>query len=92
MLVVLASIVTNVREVRPAVEQLAAVVDVGKDHSVDYRLDFYKRCADAMVVLVVMCLVFSLASYGLSEFYWYMIAGLAVALSNIVRDEAKYLA
>ena len=92
MLLVLASIWTNVREVRPAVEQLAAAVDRGEDHSVDSRLHFYKRCADATMVLVVMCLVFSLASYGLSEFYWYMIGGLAVAQRHVVQNEAKHLA
>jgi hypothetical protein len=28
----------------------------------------------------------------LSEMYWYMIAGLAVALRNVVQDEAQRLA
>lgn len=92
MLVILASIVTNVREIRPAVEKLRAAVRQRGDTSVHDRLGFYTRCADATLVLVVMCLVFSLASYGLSEFYWYMIGGLSVALRKIVQDEAKSLA
>jgi putative inorganic carbon (hco3(-)) transporter len=92
MLLILTSIVTNVREVRPAVERLGSLVRQRGDPSVHDRLDFYTRCADATLVLVVMFLVFSLASYGLSEFYWYMIAGLAVALRNVVQDEAQRLA
>ena len=45
---------------------------------------FYERCTGATLVLVLMCLVFSIASYGLSEFYWYLIAGLSVALRNLL--------
>ena len=92
MLLILGSIFTNVREVRAAVEKLGSVVRQRGDPSVHDRLDFYTRSADATLVLVVMFLVFSLASYGLSEFYWYMIAGLAVALRNVVQNEAQQLA
>jgi hypothetical protein len=38
-----------------------------------------------------MCLVFSMASYGLTEFYWYMIAGLSVCLVNIVALDERML-
>jgi putative inorganic carbon (hco3(-)) transporter len=92
MLLILGSIVSNVREIRPAVEKLSLSVHQRGDPSGQVRLDFYTRCADAILVLVVMFLVFSLASYGLSEMYWYMIAGLAVALRNVVQDEAQRLA
>jgi hypothetical protein len=36
--------------------------------------------------------VFSIASYGLSEFYWYLIAGMSVVLRNLLGAEAKLAA
>lgn len=41
--------------------------------------------ASAMVVLMVTNLVFSFASYGLSEFHWYFLAGLGVVTVRLVQ-------
>ena len=57
------------------------------DAALNARVGFYRRTADAIFAWVVMCLVFSLASYGLSEFYWYMIAGVSVALIKVMSQE-----
>jgi putative inorganic carbon (hco3(-)) transporter len=91
-LLVLRSILGNVQRVRPAVDRLANAVRRGTNESIGVRLGFYQRLADATFVWVVMCLVFSLASYGLSEFYWYMIAGLSVCLVRVVMLEEAALA
>ena len=37
----------------------------------------------ALLVWVGMCLLFSLASYGLSEYQWYLFGGLAVVTSRL---------
>lgn len=80
----IASIFSNLREVR------AAIVSLGKQRgSEDGHWQFYERCTGATLVLVLMCLVFSIASYGLSEFYWYLIAGLSVALRNLLLAEIR---
>ena len=50
---------------------------------------YYLRVREAAMAWFVMCLAFSLASYGLSEFYWYMVAGLSVALVNLFRVETE---
>ncbi|MEO0344810.1 MAG: O-antigen ligase family protein [Pseudomonadota bacterium] len=48
------------------------------------------RLGDALEAWIGMALVFSLAQYGLSEYNWYLVAGLAVVLYNsvtkLVRD------
>ena len=83
-LLFLASIFGNLREVR------AAIVSHGKHRDQDgQNWRFYERCTGATLVLTLMCLVFSIASYGLSEFYWYLIAGLSVALRNLLAAEAR---
>jgi hypothetical protein len=43
----------------------------------DQAVALYSWVAKALVVWIVMCLLFSLASYGLSEYQWYLIGGLA---------------
>lgn len=53
------------------------------------KWQFYERCTGATLVLALMCLVFSIASYGLSEFYWYLIAGLSVVLRNLLLAEKR---
>jgi putative inorganic carbon (hco3(-)) transporter len=37
----------------------------------------------AMVCLIAMCAVFSLSSYGVLEYYWYLFAGLAAVLTRL---------
>jgi O-antigen ligase len=83
-LMFLGSIFSNLREVR------VAIVSLGKQRGLDNEdWQFYERCTGATLVLVLMCLVFSIASYGLSEFYWYLIAGLSVALRNLLVAETR---
>jgi O-antigen ligase len=83
-LMFLASIFSNLHEVR------AAIVSLGKQRGTgDGHCQFYERCTGATLVLVLMCLVFSIASYGLSELYWYLIAGLSVALRNLLLAEIQ---
>jgi len=45
---------------------------------------FHARLLDGMQVWVAMSLVFSFASYGLSNYDWYLFAGLAVVLHRQV--------
>lgn len=83
-LMFLASIFGNLKEIRTAIASLGR--QRGEDTD-SWR--FYERCTGATLVLALMCLVFSIASYGLSEFYWYLIAGLCVALRNLLVAEAR---
>ena len=39
---------------------------------------FLIRLSDAIEVWVVMCVVFSMAQYGVSEFHWYLVGGISV--------------
>jgi putative inorganic carbon (hco3(-)) transporter len=84
---ILASILSNVRAISPAIARLEAAVGASRDGALRIRCGFYRRCGDATLTWVAMCLVFSLAAYGLSNFYWYMIAGLSVCLLNLVTRE-----
>ncbi|MCP4571092.1 MAG: hypothetical protein GY838_01945 [bacterium] len=82
---VLVSILRNVLAVKPAVRRilkLAREVGLGSA-ALRTRLMYYHQCAEAVFVLSGMCIVFSLASYGLSEFYWYLTAGMSVSILNI---------
>lgn len=80
----LVSVFSNLREVR------TALVSLGKQRGAgDGDRQFYERCTGAILVLVLMCLVFSIASYGLSELYWYLIAGLSVVLRNLLLTEIR---
>lgn len=82
-LMFLASIFGNLREIR------ASIASPGRQPGADSgNRQFYARCSGALLVLAVMCMVFSIASYGLSEFYWYLIAGLSVVLRNLLVAEA----
>lgn len=87
MVAILMSILANVRSVGPAVARLRESVNKASDRGLQARMRYYTLCAEAVFAWVVMCLVFSLASYGLSEFYWYMTGGLSVALRNLVYAE-----
>lgn len=43
-----------------------------------------KNASQALLITMLSGLVFALASYGLSEFYWYLWAGLSVALTAMI--------
>ncbi|MFL1465519.1 O-antigen ligase family protein [Marinobacter sp. HN1S83] len=47
--------------------------------------DFLYRCTQAMQVWLLMNLLFSLASYGLKSYEWYLFGGLSVVLLGAVR-------
>ncbi|MCL4791879.1 MAG: O-antigen ligase family protein [Gammaproteobacteria bacterium] len=83
-LMFLASVFRNLQEVR------ASITALGRQREPENGdWQFYERCTGATLVLVLMCLVFSIASYGLSEFYWYLLAGLSVALRNLLAAETR---
>jgi O-antigen ligase len=46
--------------------------------------DFLNRSVQAMQVWLLMNLLFSLASYGLKSYEWYLFGGLSVVLLNVV--------
>jgi O-antigen ligase len=48
---------------------------------------FLARMVDAMQVWLVMNVVFSFASYGLSSYEWYLFGGLSVVLQRIAGRE-----
>lgn len=90
---VLFSIVRTVLGVRPAIRRIWMLAR--EMHAVSrtlrVRLHYYQRCAEALFVFTMMCMVFSLASYGLSEFYWYLTAGMAVSLLNVVWSDSEHI-
>jgi hypothetical protein len=49
----------------------------------DERLRFLHSVADSLLVVVAVDLFFSLASYGLSEPYWYFVGGLSVVTARL---------
>lgn len=49
---------------------------------------FLPKVTDAMDVWLIMNLVFSFASYGLSSYEWYLFAGLSVVLLRLVKLRA----
>src|SRR4029077_17038210 len=49
----------------------------------DERLRFLHNVADSLLVVVAVDLFFSLASYGLSEPYWYFVGGLSVVTARL---------
>ena len=50
---------------------------------------FLLQTTHAMTVWIFMNLIFSLASFGLSSYEWYLFAGLSVVLSNIAAEQAR---
>jgi hypothetical protein len=48
---------------------------------------FYARVIDAMQVWVAMNVVFSFASYGLSNYDWYLIGGLSVVMLRLAQQK-----
>jgi O-antigen ligase len=51
--------------------------------------DFLNRSLQAMQVWLLMNLLFSLASYGLKSYEWYLFGGLSVVLLNMVQKRLK---
>jgi putative inorganic carbon (hco3(-)) transporter len=90
-LLFLFSVFINVRSVGQEQRRLRDAPHTGADPPVADRLAFYQRLADATLVYFLMALVFSLASYGLSNHYWYMVAGLSVALRGLMVRERWHL-
>ena len=84
-LLLLQSIVGNVRQVRAAL----AAVSAADGNCRAVHENYYNRCASALFAWIVMCLVFSLASYGLTEMYRYVVGGLSVALRNLIVNSVK---
>lgn len=56
------------------------VASVGKDNP---DLDFLDKLSSSLLVLVMVYIFFSLASYGLLEPYWYIIGGLSVVTAQL---------
>lgn len=48
--------------------------------------DFLYRSIEAMQIFLLMNLLFSLASYGLKSYEWYLFGGLSVVLLNLTRE------
>ena len=46
-------------------------------------LDFYARLNKALITLFWMYAVYSINYWGLSQYYWYLFAGLVITFSNI---------
>ncbi|QCF26288.1 O-antigen ligase family protein [Hydrocarboniclastica marina] len=51
--------------------------------------DFLYRCTEAMQVWLMMNLLFSLASYGLKSYEWYLFGGLSVVLVGLAKLRAE---
>lgn len=50
--------------------------------TVDDKLDFYSNLNRALIAVFWMYAVYSLNYYGLSQYYWYLLGGLAVAFGR----------
>jgi O-antigen ligase len=61
----------------------AACAELRRTYARTDAARFQLRLADALHVWLWMNLLFSLASYGLSDYEWYLLAGLAVALRRL---------
>lgn len=75
------SILKNYRRAMHASARLGA-------QRAEYWADYYSRLALAIRAFAIMCLVFSLAQYGVSEFHWYLVGGLSVVLTRLANDLA----
>ena len=62
---------------------LGACADLRRAHAGADTARFLPRLGDALQVWLLMNLLFSLASYGLSDYEWYFLAGLAVAMRRL---------
>jgi O-antigen ligase len=52
--------------------------------------DFLYRSVQAMQVWLLMNMLFSLASYGLKSYEWYLFGGLSVVLMNLVQRRVSF--
>ncbi len=52
--------------------------------------DFLYRCTQAMQVWLLMNLLFSLASFGLKSYEWYLFGSLSVVLLTLVRQRIEW--
>ena len=84
---VLASTLQNVARARARAREVCAQPCESSSDEVDLR--YVMRLSEAIFAWVVMCLVFSMASYGLSEFYWYLVAGISVALVRVLSHTSQ---
>jgi len=50
-------------------------------------LDKYKNINKTIVTVTIMYCVYSINYYGLSQYYWYLLGGLAVAVSRLQNKE-----
>ena len=50
--------------------------------------DFVHRAAKSMRDFAILLVIFSFASYGLSEYQWYLLAGLSLVLSKLSKRRA----
>lgn len=76
------------------------IVSIGRNTSTTVRAfkamrhqpTFLSRVANALQVFLAMNLLFSLASYGLTSYEWYLMAGLSEVLARLaLRDQAPGL-
>lgn len=64
---------------------LQASLDTGE------KLDFYKKLNRAILAVFWMYVLYSLNYYGLSQYYWYLLGGLAVAFGRTLESKVKAL-
>lgn len=65
---------------------LRASLDAGEG------LDFYQNLNKALLAVFWMYVLYSLNYYGLSQYYWYLLGGLAVAFGRTLEAKAEALA
>jgi len=82
--IILAYLVATWRLARGSLRSLTAAEDQNLD--IEPILQWMPR---ALIVWTAMCLVFNLASYGISEYQWYFIGGLAVVVTRLIDERLK---
>jgi hypothetical protein len=55
----------------------------------DHKLFAFINIQKAMIAVLVMFAVYSLNYFGVSQYYWYLFGGLAVAINRILQEEIK---
>lgn len=64
-------------------KQVSALTKVSSTGDASAALGPIGWLPKAMIALLAMCVAFSLSSYGVLEYYWYLFAGLAASLARL---------
>jgi O-antigen ligase len=76
---------------RLARQTLREIKKSGLDRATGDQATYYIQLGRALQTWFVMCVVFSIAHYGISEPWWYLFAGLITVWARCVKDSVGAL-